>query len=74
MKKSKFTEAQIAFVLKQIEEGTSCWLALRTDPVCPKLSLRIDPCEHTAPTVLVGEIWSDRHGIFKCHQPLGIAL
>lgn len=23
MKKSKFTEAQIAFVLKQVEEGTS---------------------------------------------------
>jgi hypothetical protein len=39
----------------------------------PKLSLRIDPCEHTSPTLLFGEIWSDQHGIFKCYQTLGIA-
>lgn len=28
--------------------------------------------EHVASTDLVGEIWSDRHGIFKCHSTLGI--
>ena len=52
-------------------EAVDCHLELTR--YAHKLSLRIDPCEHTSPTVFVGGIWSDRHGIFECHQTLGIA-
>ena len=59
--------------MKGSQNSTAVDCHLELTRYAHKLSLRIDPCEHTSPTVFVGGIWSDRHGIFECYQTLGIA-
>ncbi|WP_153005352.1 transposase [Aureimonas ureilytica] len=50
MKKSKFTEAQIAFVLKQADEGTAVAEVCRREPL---LGHRLSPLvEKSCPKIL----------------------
>ena len=57
-------------VLNDENEAIADWLERLT---ANKRNWGFGPCEHIALTDVVGEIWSDRHGIFECYPTLGIA-